>query len=144
MPGSAHRHQSGTKRAISGTDFGRFEVSLPSLDALRPLNSEQGSPGEQQIGERADDEQAIGVIRDAAVAHPVEAEDPLDHTDGVFDAGTAPGASAVDAPFVFGEVLIVAAGPLGETARVRCSMGIRRSSALRVHSPSSTAQAWAP
>src|SRR6266540_5004409 len=56
---------------------GHFAAALPLLDALRPLSSEQAPARHEQIGQRAGHEQAIGVLRDAAVAHLVESEDAL-------------------------------------------------------------------
>src|SRR6266516_4108199 len=66
---------------------GDSAAALPLLDALRPLNSEQVPARHEQIGQRTGHEQAIGVLRDAAVAHLVESEDALQNPNGVFDLG---------------------------------------------------------
>src|SRR5882762_6969265 len=89
------------------------EVSpLPFLDALRPLNSEQVVAGDEQIGQRAGDEEPIGILRDAAVAHLGEAEHALDDPDRVLDAGADSRARTVDPAVVVTQVSVATATPL--------------------------------
>ena len=78
-------------------DLARFGAWLPFSDALRPLNSEQMLPDDEQIGKRAGDEEAIGVLRDAAVAHLGEAEVESSNNRPSNEAGPAP-AAALPAP----------------------------------------------
>lgn len=49
--------------------------------------AQQAASGDEQIGERAGDEQAVGVLGDAAIAHFGEAEHALDHADRMLDLG---------------------------------------------------------
>ena len=42
---------------------------------------------DEQIGQRAGDEQAVGILLQPAVAHLGEAEHPLDDADRMFDPG---------------------------------------------------------
>lgn len=52
--------------------------------------------GDEQVRQRAGDEEAIGVLRDASVTHLGEAEHALDDADRVLDARTNSGACTVD------------------------------------------------
>ena len=53
---------------------------------------------DEQIGETADHPQAMGVLRQPAVAHLDQAEHPLDHADAVLDLGADGGLGAVLRP----------------------------------------------
>src|SRR6266516_1428255 len=66
---------------------GQFAAALPFQDALRPLSPEQMPARDVQIGQSTGHEQAMGVLRDAAVAHLVESEDALQNPNGVLDLG---------------------------------------------------------
>src|SRR5712691_1634402 len=90
-------------RTRSASDWGFFaarsgseQVSLPILDALRPLHSHQAVSHHVQIGERTGDEQPIRVFRNTAIAHLGEAKDALDDADGVLDPGTHARARPID------------------------------------------------
>ncbi len=62
----------------------------------RRLPANELAARDVEIGQRAGDEQAMGVLGQAAIAHLDEAEHPLDHADRVLDLG---------AHFGFGSVL---------------------------------------
>lgn len=81
-------HDLASDRGLFRSRSGRFSAALPFLDALRPLNSEQLPARHEQIGQRTGQEQAIGIFRDAAVAHLVESEDALHDANRVLDLGT--------------------------------------------------------
>src|SRR6266849_10424658 len=66
---------------------GCFAAALSFQGALRPLSSEQMPARDVQIGQRTGHEQAIGVLRDAAVAHLGESEDALQNANRVLDLG---------------------------------------------------------
>ena len=82
MPNSTHERQGGANRGVLLPDFALLGASLPILDALRPLSSEQVVSGDEEVRQRAGDEEPMGVLGDTAVAHLGEAEHALDHADG--------------------------------------------------------------
>src|SRR6266704_6694837 len=110
--------------ALPISDWGFFaarsaseQVSLPILDALRPLHSHQAVPHHVQIGERTGDEQPIRVFRNTAIAHLGEAKDSLDDADGVLDPGTHARARPIDHALTRLEVLVAAPALLSEVFR---------------------------
>ena len=66
--------------------LGSEVLPVPFLDALRLLSSEQVVSGDEEIRQRARDEEPTGVLRDAAVAHLGEAEHTLDDADRVLNS----------------------------------------------------------
>ncbi len=56
-------------------------------DTLRLLAAQQMSAGDEQIGQRAGDQQAMRVLLQPAIAHLGKAEHPLDDPDRVLDFG---------------------------------------------------------
>ena len=62
---------------------------LPGLivDTLRRLAAQQMAARHEQIGQRAGDEQAMGVLLQPAIAQLGKAEHPLDDADRMFDPG---------------------------------------------------------
>ena len=61
-----------------GGPIGPCRFSDPLVDRLRPLPPEDLSTREKEIRQRAGDDEAVGVLREAAVADLREAEDPFD------------------------------------------------------------------
>ena len=55
--------------------------------ALRRLTARQMAAGDEQVGQRAGHQQAMGVLVDAAMAQLGTAEDPLDDADRMLDPG---------------------------------------------------------
>ena len=55
--------------------------------ALHCLAAQQMAPRNEQIGERAGHQQAMGVLLEPAIAHLGKAEDPFDDPDRVLDPG---------------------------------------------------------
>src|SRR5512134_2590313 len=113
MPTSLRDRRLGRNQGFWAPDRVRFRRSLPFSDALSLLNPDQVPPSEEQVRQRAGDEQAVGVLRDAAVAYLGKPEHPLDHSDRVLDPSADARARTVDLAFVLGEVLVAAATPLG-------------------------------
>src|SRR6266704_1647456 len=111
-------------RTRSASDWGFFaarsaseQVSLPILDALRPLHSHQAVPHHVQIGERTGDEQPIRVFRNTEIAHLGEAKASLDDADGVLAPGTHARARPIDHALTRLEVLVAAPALLSEVFR---------------------------
>src|SRR5712691_9577842 len=113
VPRTRSASDSGFFAARSGSE----QVSLPILDALRPLQSHQAVSHHVQIGERTGDEQAIRVLRDTAIAHLGEAEDALDDTDGVLDSGAHARARSIDDALTRLQVLVAAPALLSKVLR---------------------------
>src|SRR5512134_3585086 len=107
---------SGSFAAPSGSEEGCFPIS----NALRPLRSHQTASHHVEISERAGHEESMRVLRDAPIAHLGEAEDALDHADGVFHSGAYARARPVDDALARLEVLVAAPALLSE---VLCRRG---------------------
>ena len=101
MRNRSHEGELDTNRTNVPLDLARFPASLRFLDALRPWNSEQVVADDEQIGQRAGDEEAVRVLRDAAVAHLEETEDALDDADRMLNPGADSGARPVDEAVVW-------------------------------------------
>src|SRR6266851_5765011 len=102
------RTRSTSNAGFFAARLGSEQVSLPIVDALRPLQSHQAVSHHVQIGERTGDEQAIRVLRDTAIAHLGEAEDALDDADGVLDSGAHARARPIDDALTRLEVFVAA------------------------------------
>src|SRR5688572_17875480 len=87
------------------------------LQTLRLLFQQMRSDNEQ-IGERAGDEEAVRVLLQAAVTHLLEAEYALDHAEHVLDSRTHSGLRAVLRPFDLVDNALEAIAPVGEVERV--------------------------
>src|SRR5215470_20403874 len=61
-----------------------------SLKTLRLLQAQQAFANHKEVGQGAGDHQAMAVLRQAAVAHLGEAEDPLDHPNGMLHSNPDP------------------------------------------------------
>src|SRR6266508_6646028 len=96
-----------------------FAAALPFLDALRPLSSEQMPARHEQVGQRTGHEQAIGVLRDAAIAHLGESEDALQNPNGVFDLGADTRLGSILQSILSRELAIAPRLGLSEVAGVR-------------------------
>src|SRR6266540_4762257 len=83
-----HRRDFPSDRGLFRSRSGCFAAALSFQDPLRPLSSKQMPARHEQIGQCTGHEQAIGILRDAAVAHLVESEDALQNANGVLDLGT--------------------------------------------------------
>lgn len=77
MPDWLHRRQL-SNRAVLVADCARFGVASLFLETLRPWSSEQVVSGDEQIRQRTGDEQPLGILRDATVAHLGKAKHALD------------------------------------------------------------------
>src|SRR5713101_4161206 len=82
-----HRRDVPSDRGLFRSRSGCFAAAVSFQDALRPLSSEQIPARDVQIGQRTDDEQVVGVLRDAAIAHLGESEDALQNANRVLDLG---------------------------------------------------------
>ena len=63
--------------------FAQFPPSAPT----RPLRSEQSPAHRVQIGQCCGDLKPVQVLGQPSIANLLEAKDPLDHPDRVFDLG---------------------------------------------------------
>src|SRR2546429_3279564 len=70
-------------------------TSHPSATLL--LRIQQSSPHHEQISQRGTDFEPVQVLRESAVTHLLEAEDPLDHPNRVLDLRAHPRLGAVPA-----------------------------------------------
>src|SRR3989442_15723443 len=80
------------------------------LKTLRLLQAQQALAHHEEVGQRTGDDQAMPVLRQAAVAHLSEAEHALDHPNGMLDSdpdprlppirGAAPGPAMREVPGV--------------------------------------------
>src|SRR5437762_4320447 len=68
-------------------------TSHPSATLL--LRIQQSSPHHEQIRQRGTDFEPVQVLRESAVTHLLEAEDPLDHPNRVLDLRAHPRLGAV-------------------------------------------------
>ncbi len=68
-------------------------------DGLRPCGSQELSADDIQIGERAGDEQPMGVFLKTPIADLHEAEHTFDDVEGMFDAAADWGLDTVTSPF---------------------------------------------
>src|SRR5688500_9572697 len=87
-------HRSGSVPTI----WARSSSPFHFFETLRPL-FQQVRSDDEQIGERAGDEEAMRVLVQAAIAHLLEAEHPLDHPEHVLDFRAYPGLRTVLRPF---------------------------------------------
>lgn len=101
-----------------GALAGDLRVGFCALDRLRPCFSPRVPAHQEQPGQRGGDEDGIGVLGQAAIAHLGEAEYPLDHTEDTFDPGADPGLGPVRGPIGGGQRAIPTALALGEVAGV--------------------------
>src|SRR6266404_3815967 len=101
---------SGFFAARSGSEQARLLI----LDALGPLQPQQAVSNHEEIRQRTRYEQAMSVLRDAAVAHLGEVEDAFEDSDRVFGFGAHARASPVDDALPRREVLVAAASLLRE------------------------------
>jgi hypothetical protein len=60
------------------------------LKTLRLVQAQQALAHHEEVGQCAGDDEAMPVLRQAAVAHLSEAEHPLEHANRVFDPGPDP------------------------------------------------------
>src|SRR6266568_1496930 len=114
-----HRRDFPSDRGLFRSRSGRFAAALPLLDASRPLSPEQVPARHEQIGQRTGHEQAIGVLRNAAVAYLVESEDALQNPNGVLDLGANARFGSILQSILPRELAIAPRLGLGEVARVR-------------------------
>ena len=69
---------------------------------------------DEQIGQRVDHDQAVGVLLQPAVAHLGEAEHPLDDADRMFDPGPHVGLGTIFRPLGLIYHTAVAVAAIGE------------------------------
>src|SRR5712692_2193871 len=110
-----------------------FECSLVSLSrciyirwarfcrssGVSVLYAQQRSSHHEQIGQRQGYPHPVAVLAQSSVAHLGEAEDALDHPNGVLDLGPDPGFGPVGCPFGLGELAVAGRSDLGEVAGMR-------------------------
>ena len=78
--------------------------------------------GDEQIGQRAGDEQAVGVLLQPAVAHLGKAEHPLDDADRMFDPGPHFGLGTIFRPLGLIHHTAVAVAAIGEILGLWCAL----------------------
>jgi hypothetical protein len=86
------------------------------------LPADELAAGDVEIGQGAGDEQAMGVLGQAAIAHLDEAEHTLDHADRVLDLGAHFGFGSVLGPLRLVDNSVPAVAAMGEIPRVRRSL----------------------
>src|SRR5712664_2093076 len=96
-----------------------FAAALRFADALRPLSSEQMPARDVQIGQRTGYEQAVGVLRDAAIAHLGESEDALQNANRMLHLGADARLGSILQSILPRELAIAPRFGLGEVAGVR-------------------------
>src|SRR6516162_4779555 len=69
--------------------WGVCAVCRRGADTLRLLATQQMAAGQEQSGQCAGYQQAVGVLAEPAIAHFGEAEHPLDDPDRMFNPGSA-------------------------------------------------------
>ncbi len=94
--------------------FARF----PCLSGVPVLCAQQRSSHHEQIGQRTGDEQPVGILGDAAVAHLDEAEEPLDHQKRMLALGAHLRFVSILRPLHSAQRLVAARLGLREVARV--------------------------
>src|SRR4051812_14316649 len=95
----------------------RSSSLLYFVQTLCPL-SHQVCSDDEQVRQRADDQQAMLILGQAAVTHLLETEHSFDDAEHVFDLRTHSRFRPVLRPFDFIDTAPQAVAPLGEVARV--------------------------
>jgi hypothetical protein len=82
--------------------------------ALRPLKAHQRLAHHEQIGQRASDEESIGVLGYAPITHLGKAEDAFDHPEGMFHLGAHTRFTLVRHRLVFSQLMRARASTIGK------------------------------
>jgi len=101
------------------THWGVCAVCRPGADTLRLLATQQMAAGQEQIGQCAGYQQAVGVLREPAIAHLGEAEHPLHDPDRMFDPGPHFRLGTVFRPLGLIDDAAVAVAPVDEILGLR-------------------------
>src|SRR5436853_7357955 len=75
---------------LAGSAFFASDRRTSHPSATRLLRIQQSSPHHEQIRQRGTDFEPVQVLRESAVTHLLEAEDPLDHPNRVLDLRANP------------------------------------------------------
>ncbi len=89
-----------------------------SLDTLRLLQTEQTLAHHEEVRQRTGDHEPMPVLRQAAITDFGEAEDALDHAQGMLDPGAHAGLPAIGLPLGAAQGLLPPRLALGEVAGV--------------------------
>ncbi len=108
--------ESGVSR-LSRLVYARY-VLFPCSSGVALPYTQQRSSHHEQIGQRTGDEQPVGVLGDAAVAHLGEAEEPLDHQKRMLALGAHLRFVSILRPLHSAQRLVAARLGLREVARV--------------------------
>src|SRR6266496_205389 len=123
-------------RLVFGARIGVGAAALPFRGALCPLNPHQSPASHKQIRQRTGHEQSIGILGDAAVAHLVELEHALHHTDRVLDARAYSRTRAVDPTLLLAQVFVSPSALLREVlGRRRTGLNLLRLARIGIIAP---------
>jgi len=114
------------------------------VDRLRRLHPKDVLACDEEIRQRAGDDEPVRVLGEAAVAHLGEAENPFDHADGMLDLGADPRLPTIRRALRAAQRSITPGFAMGKVARVR-SAGVQHGALSRVgrvapHAPLTTVQ----
>src|SRR5437763_16115789 len=110
---------------LAGSAFFASERRTSHPSATLLLRIQQSSPPHEQIRQRGTDFEPVQVLRESAVTHLLEAEDPLDHPNRVLDLRAHPRLAAVPRLDDLVDPSTVPVALVGEVPRSRCRLAHR-------------------